>query len=223
MLFKTYIIKKFHVFDKIKIGEIFKERFEERTKSYKSLNQQNINYKNNNYQKTLEYQQSDKNKDILKYLSDLPDSDISNKNKNPFKYNNYYRVKQDDSLILCKDQIQQDSIELIESQNDKNNEFILQTFDGDFEFDKYDKKVLVSELDADIINLDNNNNCNKLNLENNLRDFGRNSCKVQKKMSEISFMIRNKINKNFGKNKVIKKKIYPIRKINLYEIIIYLI
>ena len=56
MLFKTYIIKKFHVFDKIKIGEIFKERFEERTKSYKSLNQQNINYKNNNYQKTLEYQ-----------------------------------------------------------------------------------------------------------------------------------------------------------------------
>lgn len=103
MLFKAYIIKIFNVFDKLKIGEIFKERFEERTKSYKSLNQQNINYKNNNYQKTLEYQQSDKNKDILKYLSDLPDSDISNKNKNPFKYNNYYKVKQDDSLILRKD------------------------------------------------------------------------------------------------------------------------
>lgn len=56
MLFKAYIIKIFNVFDKLKIGEIFKERFEERTKSYKSLNQQNINYKNNNYQKTLEYQ-----------------------------------------------------------------------------------------------------------------------------------------------------------------------
>ena len=146
----------------------------------------------------------------IKYLSDLPDSDISNKNKNPFKYNNYYKVKQDDSLILCKDQIQQDSIELIESQNDKNNEFILQTFDGDFEFDKYDKKFLVSELDNDITNLDNNNNGNKLNLENNLKDFGKNSCKVQKKLSERSFMNRNKINKNFGKNKVIKKKIYPI-------------
>lgn len=60
-------------------------------------------------------------------------------------------------------------------------------------------------------------------MENNLKDFGKNSCKVQKKLSERSFMNRNKINKNFGKNKVIKKKIYPIRKINLYEIIIYLI
>ena len=192
------------IFDKFKIDDIFKERFEEKTKNNKLIYNKgnkvskkinnNINKNNQeNKPKTLEYQNKNK------YFKPNINNNI---------HNEFVRLKENDSII-----IEPDSIEMNDS---KNNKLILETFDVQNSSEKDDKNIMVSELDIDVSNTIQNdkiNNNNEIKIKNvklekvveytgnkkNIQDNNHN--RVQKKLSE--------------KNKLIKKKIYPIRKINL--------
>ena len=203
-------IKNKDIYDKFKIGDIFKERFEEKTKNNKLIYNKgnkiskkfNNNYNNKNNQenkpKTLEYQNKNKNKNFI--------SNIKNN-----IHNEFIQLKENDSII-----IEPDSIEM---NNSKNNKLILETFNMQDSSEKDDKNIMVSELDIDVSNSiqndKNNDNDNEIKIKNmklekavdyigpkkNTQDGNHNH--IQKKLSE--------------KNKLIKKKIYPIRKINLNE------
>ena len=189
------------IYTKFKIGDIFKERLEEKTKTNKILyNKKNKISKNNNKNnkgntpKTLEYQNKN-NQENIKLLSNI-------KNKN----NEFEQLKENDSVF-----IEPDSIEI---NNSKNNKIILETFDIQNSSEKDDKNIMVSELDIDISNSIQNNN----NINNN--EMKIKNTKLEKAVEYTGpkkhiFGANHIQTKLIEKNKLIKKKIYPIRKINL--------
>ena len=186
-------------YDKFKIDNIFKEKFEEKTKSFKLLykkennnskKKENIVVNEQIKPKTLEYQNNIKNNNIrkIKYISSVK-KDINNE---------LHNLKENDSLS-----IEPDSIE----RNDNiNKKLIIDTFEIQNSSEKNDKNILVSELDYDITNsIQKNKNINSAKLEKKIEN------NIKNEMSG-----NNHLQKPFnGKNKNINKKIYPIRKINL--------
>ena len=188
------------IYTKLKIGDIFKERFEEKTKTNKILyNKKNKISKNNNKNnkgntpKTLEYQKKN-NQENIKLLSNI-------KNKN----NEFEQLNENDSVF-----IEPDSIEM---NNSKNNKIILETFDIQNSSEKDDKNIMVSELDIDISNsIQNNNNINnEMKIKNTKLEKAVEYTGPKKNIFGVNH-IQTKL---IEKNKLIKKKIYPIRKINL--------
>lgn len=193
------------IYDKFKIGDIFKERFEEKTKFNKLIYNfkdnkinKNKNVLNNqeNKPKTLEYQNYIKNNhDKIKYCSSIK--------KNI--HNEITKLKGNDSGL-----IEPDSIEM---NNSKNNKIILETFNLENSSEKEDKNIMVSELDIDVPDSmsKNQNDNNEIKIKNmklvNAVGYGN-----KKNIFGANKNIQTKMNE---KNKLVKKKIYPIRKINL--------
>ena len=193
------------IYDKFKIGDIFKERFEEKTKFNKLIYNfkdnkinKNKNVLNNqeNKPKTLEYQNYIKNNhDKIKYCSSIK--------KNI--HNEITKLKGNDSGL-----IEPDSIEM---NNSKNNKIILETFNLENSSEKEDKNIMVSELDIDVPDSmsKNQNDNDEIKIKNmklvNAVGYGN-----KKNIFDANKNIQTKMNE---KNKLVKKKIYPIRKINL--------
>ena len=192
----TNNIQQNNIYNKFKIEEIFKERFEEKTKSYKQSYQNQNRLQNNNDDNNDELNNLGKK---LKTQTFKKNYITIPKNKNSNKQN---KLKNNDSLS-----IEQDSIEINDS---KHKKLVLDTFDIKNTIDQDDKNVLVSELDLDISDSAQEKNCNEIKIK---------SFKLEK-------AVDNKYKKDsIGKNKtqkkindkiqIIKKKIYPTRKINL--------
>ena len=190
-----------NIYDKFKIGDIFKEKFEEKTKSFKSIHKMENNnpQKNNNNSineemkpKTSEYQNYIKNSNNkVKYISNVK------KNIN----NEFLYIKENDSFS-----IEPDSIEI---NNNKNKKSILNTLEiqnSSEKDDKNDKNIIVSELDCDISNsITKNKNINNVKLEKAIEN------NIKKGIIDINHL-QKQLN---DKSKNINKKIYTIRKINL--------
>ena len=191
--------KENNIYNKFKIDDIFKEKFEEKTKAFKSLynNENNYSQKNKNIlineeikPKTLEYPNNIKNSNFnkIKYISSLK-KDINNELLN---------LKENDSVSFEPDSI--------ETNDNINKNLIIDTFEIQNSSEKNDKNILVSELDYDITNsIQKNKNMNNVKIENSIENNRKNG---------ISGNNHSQKQLN-GKNKNINKKIYPIRKINL--------
>ena len=185
-----------NIYNKFKIEEIFKDRFEAKTKSYKQSYQNQNRLQNdngndnefNNLEKKLKTQTFKKN-----YLT-IP----KNKNSN----NKHNQLKNNDSLS-----IEQDSIEINDS---KHKKLVLDTLDIKNTIDQDDKNVLVSELDLDISDSEQEKDCNEIKIKNLKLEKA-----IDKKYKKDSIG-KNKTQKKINdKIQIIKKKIYPTRKINL--------
>ena len=174
-------------FDNFKIEEIFKERFEEKTKSYKIFNKKENGLEENN---NNIFRFKEKKPQTLKYLNyfQINKKSINNKNKN-----NQLRSK--DSLSL-----EQDSIEL---DDKKTAKLVIDTFDIKNISDDGDKNILISELDYDISNSSQNN------IDKGIKQ------KSNKKEKIIKKSYVGEKQKKIGVKNNITKKIYPIKKINL--------
>ena len=190
-----------NIYNQFKIEEIFKERFEEKTRSHKTTNINKNILKNNNkenYNKIKNEEMKIKSQPIT-YLNNPMKTYkmnyiVCSKNKN----NRQNKLKLNDSLSIG-----QDSIEIKEN---KSNNLILETFNND------DKNILVSELDFDL------SNCNPLKAKNNgeIKNKIKKTEKNNERNNKKNYIGNNNTqNKSKEKTNFIKKKIYPTKKINL--------
>ena len=186
-----------NIYDKIKIEEIFKERFEEKTRSYKTSNiNKNLlkNDNNTNNFNNLNNKEIKVKSQPIEYLNNAQkfykmNYIICTKNKN----NKLNQLNLNDSLSLGQDSI--------ESKENKNNNLILDTFDGE------DKNILVSELEFDLSKFNQAKTYNNQDIKNKSK---------KKEKGIVNNQKKNKMQKKSKeKNKFIKKKIYPPKKINL--------
>lgn len=188
-----------NIYNIFQIGEIFKERFEEKTKSYKISNQKESRLKNNN---DIFINKATKPK-TLQNLNNYKKNYISKTNKqNTNKKQNQLKIN--DSLS-----IDQDNIDLKELKENKNKKLIIETFDIKNLHDNYGKNVLISDLDLDL--------SNTIKGENKKNNKGKISNKtIIEKDGKKQFDGNNKKQKTIKtKYNFIVKKIYPIRKIKL--------
>ena len=201
-------IKLNNIYNKFKIEEIFKERFDEKTKSYKQSYQKQNRFQNENNDDKLYNLEKRIKISTLEYLNNIQKNFKKNyitipKNKNANNKQN--QLKNEDSLS-----IEQDSIEI---NDNKNNRLVLDTYDIKNTIEQEDdKNILVSELDLDVSDSMHKTNINEIKLKSSKLEKAVENKYKYKKDSTSKNKTQKKIN---DKIQIIKKKIYPTRKINL--------
>ena len=180
------------------IYDKFKERFEEKTKSYKDkkiLNPEKIKSKIQNYQNNIE-----KIKNKLKYIYDI--------SRTKYKKIN---IKLQNKLNENSISIAQDSFEEDENKN-KSCKIFLDKFEKPINDYVDDKNMIVSKFDFDLSK--SNSTKKKNNSSRVIKDKNMNfeNDNIKKPLVGIGQIPQKK---QTEKKKAIKKKIYPVKIINL--------